>query len=101
VADNRRSSTRHSVSIPTKLTVDGAATESTMINLSLGGALIAGVKLAMGKRLQVLFDIPTAEASIDIGATVRWADDAGIGVQFDGLRARDVWALNEYFKQLA
>jgi hypothetical protein len=101
VADNRRSSTRHTVSIPTKVTIDGAARDCTMVNLSLGGALIAGVKLAMGKRLQVVFSIPTADAAIDIGATVRWTDDNGIGLQFDGLRARDVWALNEYFKQLA
>jgi hypothetical protein len=101
VADNRRSSTRHTVSIPTKLTVDGAARECTMVNLSLGGALLAGVKLAMGKRVQMVFAIPTAEGPIDIGATVRWTDDNGIGLQFDGLRARDVWALNEYFKQLA
>jgi hypothetical protein len=31
---------------------------------------------------------------------VRWADAKGIGIQFDGLRAQEVWALNEYFKQL-
>ncbi|MCW5802375.1 MAG: PilZ domain-containing protein [Deltaproteobacteria bacterium] len=100
MADNRRSSTRHTVSIPTKVTIDGAAREHTMVNLSLGGALIAGVKLAMGKRIHVVFSIPTAEEPIDIGATVRWADDHGIGLQFDSMRARDTWALNEYFKQL-
>ena len=31
----------------------------------------------------------------------RWSNIDGVGVQFDGLRARDVWALNEYFKQLS
>jgi hypothetical protein len=101
VTDNRRSSTRHTVSIPAKLTIDGAARDATMTNLSLGGALVeAGTKLAMGKRLQINFRVPTMEEPIDIGATVRWADAKGVGIQFDGLRARDVWALNEYFKQL-
>jgi hypothetical protein len=38
--------------------------------------------------------------TIEVGATVRWGDAKGVGLQFDGLRARDVWALNEYFKLL-
>jgi hypothetical protein len=102
VTDNRRTSTRHTVSIPSKLTIDGATRDVTMVNLSLGGALVeAGSKLAMGKRAQITFRVPTMEEPIDIGATVRWADAKGVGLQFDGLRARDVWALNEYFKQLA
>ena len=31
---------------------------------------------------------------------MRWSDDEPSGIQFDGLRARDVWALNKYFEQL-
>ena len=37
---------------------------------------------------------------VEVGSTVRWSDAKGVGLQFDGLRARDVWALNEYFTQL-
>ena len=37
---------------------------------------------------------------IVVTATVRWSDDKATGIQFDGLRARDVWALNKYFEQL-
>jgi hypothetical protein len=55
----------------------------------------------MGERCHIAFKVPTQEEPIDIGATVRWSDDRSVGIQFDGLRARDVWALNEYFKQLA
>ena len=73
-----------------------------MVNLSLGGALVnAGAKYAMGMRMAISFKVPTMEERIDVGATVRWASSDGTGLQFDGLRARDVWALNEYFKQLA
>lgn len=71
------------------------------MNLSLGGAQVtSNGKHPMGQRLSISFKIPTQEHTIEIGATVRWADSQGIGLQFDGLRARDVWALNEYFKRL-
>lgn len=101
MSDNRRTSTRHTVSIPAKVTIDGSLRDSTMVNLSLGGALVeTGAKHAMGARAQLSFKVPTMGEPIEVGATVRWADGKGVGLQFDGLRARDVWALNEYFKQL-
>lgn len=102
MADNRRTSTRHAVSIPSTLTIGGKPAACTLLNLSLGGALIsATARYAMGERVTLSFRIPTLEDAIDIGATVRWADAQSAGIQFDGLRARDVWALNEFFKQLA
>lgn len=71
------------------------------MNLSLGGALVnAGMKFSMGQRLEISFTVPTIEDPIEVGATVRWSDDKATGLQFDGLRARDVWALNKYFEQL-
>jgi hypothetical protein len=102
VTDNRRTATRHAVSLPAKIKVDGGLEACTVLNLSLGGALVAASRrLAMGSRLHITFSVPTVEQPIDIGATVRWADGSGVGIQFDGLRALDVWALNKYFEQLA
>jgi Tfp pilus assembly protein PilZ len=101
VADNRRIQTRHVVAMPITLTLDGTPNDCTMLNLSLGGALVAAnTRFAMGQRVQVAFHIPTRSEVIEVGGTVRWSNAEGVGVQFDGLRARDVWALNEYFKQL-
>ncbi|MGE0547275.1 MAG: PilZ domain-containing protein [Kofleriaceae bacterium] len=101
MAENRRSSTRHAVSIVSKLVVNDASIDSTIMNLSLGGAQIAATtRYPMGARGHVTFRVPTMEDPIAIGVTVRWADGKNVGIQFDGLRARDVWALNEYFKQL-
>jgi uncharacterized protein YabE (DUF348 family) len=101
VADNRRTSTRHDVSLAAKLTLDGNQREATVMNISLGGALVnAGAKLAMGQRVQISFAVPTLETPIEVTATVRWSDAKTTGLQFDGLRARDVWALNKYFEQL-
>lgn len=101
MADNRRIQTRHDVAIPAKLTLNGTPNNCTMLNLSLGGALVsASTRYAMGQRIRIEFYVPTMVDAIEVGATVRWSNAEGVGVQFDGLRARDVWALNEYFKQL-
>jgi len=101
LTDNRRSSTRHTVSIETQVTVEGTPRDVMMINLSLGGALLQDdTRYKMGQRVQLRFRIPTQEDPVEVGATVRWSDANGVGLQFDGLRARDVWALNEFFKQL-
>jgi hypothetical protein len=100
VSDNRRA-TRHSVSIAAKLTYDGKSVDATLMNLSLGGALVTSeIKHAMGQRIHIAFKVPTAEQAIEVDTTVRWTDTNGVGLQFDGLRARDVWALNEFFKRL-
>lgn len=73
----------------------------TVMNLSLGGALVsAGTRYSMGQRVSISFSIPTTPDAIEVTATVRWSDDKATGLQFDGLRARDVWALNKFFEQL-
>lgn len=72
-----------------------------VVNLSIGGALVTHVRLPMGQRLHLSFHVPTlAEEAIAIGAVVRWSTDHEIGVQFDGLRPKEVWALSKYFESL-
>jgi hypothetical protein len=101
VADNRRSSTRHNVSLPIRVVIDGAERTCTMTNLSLGGAQFeTAPRITLGARLQCSFKLPTFADTIEVGGTVRWSDEKATGVQFDGLRAREVWALTEFFKQL-
>jgi len=101
VAENRRTSTRHVVSLGATLTIEGAAQPCTVSNLSLGGALVsAGKRFSMGLRMNISFVVPTQSDPVEVGAIVRWSDDKATGLQFDGLRARDVWALNKYFEQL-
>ncbi len=101
MTDNRRTATRHAVSLSAQLVINGAPREVTVQNLSLGGALIsAGARFPMGQRVNITFSVPTGPEPIEIGCVVRWSDDKATGLQFDGLRARDVWALNKYFEQL-
>jgi hypothetical protein len=101
VAENRRSSTRHDVDLATSVVQNGVASQHKMQNLSLGGALIEMKRLPLGERVTVKFALPTVEEPIETAATVRWSTESAVGVQFDGLRAKDVWALNKFFEQLS
>jgi hypothetical protein len=101
VPHNRRSSTRHDVDLPASAEVGGESLAVVLKNLSLGGALIAWEgQLDLGTRLDLSFRIPNMEDPIKVGCAVRWVGGGAIGVQFDGLRAREVWSLNKYFEGL-
>lgn len=98
---NRRSSQRHNVVVPGKLAVDGETHEVVIENLSLGGAQITFQRrLAMGQRVQLLFQVPGRDTAVEVGATVRWSNPESTGLQFEGLRARDVWALSKFLESL-
>jgi hypothetical protein len=111
VSDNRRSSTRHVVDLAATLTVVaappsstggltvGAVEECRLVNLAVGGAYIQGRRLPMGMRVRIAFAVPGYER-IDAPATVRWGDIGGSGLQFDGLRAKETWALGKYIESL-
>ena len=101
LTDNRRSATRHDVSIAVSVQLDEETVETEMRNLSLGGALVAlGRRLPMGAQVSLRFRVPTHDQPIQVGARVRWSTDDSVGLQFDGLRAREVWSLNKYFETL-
>ena len=98
---DKRQSVRHEVALAVQVLIDGKSYASRIANLSLGGALIElDLELPMNQRVEISFSIPTQKDPIAIGASVRWATGLAIGVQFDGLRAREVWSLNKYFDTL-
>jgi hypothetical protein len=101
VDENKRQQRRYDCRIDLEVVV-GADTHAAVIhNISLGGVYIVAVERpAFGSRVTLRFKVPTQKDTIEVGGTVRWADVSGFGVQFDGLRARDVWALNKYFEKL-
>ncbi|HET6613824.1 MAG TPA: PilZ domain-containing protein [Kofleriaceae bacterium] len=101
MSSNRRLSTRHSVEISASVSLGDDSFEGTLENLSLGGAyLLVDRRLPMGARVELSFRIPTHEQPIVTGASVRWSSETAAGLQFDGLRAREVWSLNKYFENL-
>ena len=97
--------TRKNQRVPTALSINFAAnlgddwmTGATR-NISLGGAFIEhGVRPAFGSRVALRFEVSTQDEPIEVEGFVRWTDDAGFGVQFDGLRARDTWALAKHLE---
>jgi uncharacterized protein (TIGR02266 family) len=74
-------------------------------NISLGGVFIETEQtLPFGARVALKFRVPTQAEFIEVEGQVRWLEMEegrlrGIGVRFEGLRARDVWALNKFFEQ--
>ena len=104
MSEQRRSQTRHDVSLSAVVKIDGADTAdvaTTIANLSLGGCFVSyEQRLPINQRMVLEFRVPTHEQPIAVGGTVRWSSEMGSGVQFDGLRAAEVWSLNKYFEQL-
>lgn len=100
--ENLRSAKRYAVDIPIEYSVGGARKTAQVTNISLGGVYIAALeKFPFGQRVTLKLQISTQKEAIEVGGQVRWVDAGGFGVQFDGLRARDVWALGKYFERLS
>jgi len=99
-ASNRRSSERHAVQLEIEVTIAEQLHKAKTRDLSLGGVFIySKARPAFNTRVHLRFTIPSQEEPIEVGGVVRWGDPGGFGVQFDGLRARDVWALGRFFEQ--
>lgn len=96
-----RATTRHDVVLDATLIVEGEQSQEEIHNLALGGCYVtAPRRLPMGVRVELRFEVPPSGDEIRISGQVRWTNERGAGVQFDGLRAREVWSLNKYFEGL-
>jgi uncharacterized protein (TIGR02266 family) len=78
---------------------------ATTRNISLGGVFVeTTTPLPLQTRLQIRFRIPTQPEPIEVAGEVRWVEPGaadqlpGMGIRFQGLRAREVWALNRFFQ---
>ena len=84
---------------------EGKKQTSHSLNISLGGIYLESASpLPIGVTVQLRFQLPTQPEPVEVAGDVRWVvkkgagDQSGIGIRFQGLRARDVWALNRYFQ---
>jgi hypothetical protein len=100
VSSNNRSTHRFDVLLEVEYRLEDRWTRAATRNASLGGLFLDDTDLPIGEKLLMRLRLPTQKEPIEVGAVVRWQDGAGIGVQFDGLRAKDVWALGKYFESL-
>ena len=98
----RRADRRYDRQVAIDFVYEGQSFSARTRNISLGGVFIeTDAKLPWGARLRLRLRVPTAGEPIETEGQVRWCEagdeHAGVGVRFDGLRAREVWALNRFF----
>lgn len=97
---NRRAHERYERRLHVVLVHEGGEIDCVTRNVSLGGMLLAtSASLRFGTRVRLRVRLPALKADTDIEATVRWSGDDSLGVQFGSLRAIEVWALNQLFKE--
>jgi hypothetical protein len=88
---------RYDVSLPVELIIAGERHQTVTEQLSFAGAFIASrVRPRFGSRVELRFVVPEPHAVVEIGAVVRWRNQRGFGVQFDGLRAGAVWSMTKW-----
>ena len=101
----RRTDPRYARRLEIQLTWGERTQTASTGNISLGGLFVETTELLPLKSLvQVRFRVPTQPEPIEITGEVRWVErggpdqPAGLGIRFQGLRAREVWALNRFFQ---
>jgi hypothetical protein len=101
VTKNTRTAQRFDVDLEVEYKTGESWAKARARNASLGGLFLDDTKLSSGSKILMRLRLPTFKDPIEVGGLVRWQQGAGVGVQFDGLRARDVWALGKYFESLS
>lgn len=99
MTENQRSSKRYECRVQIEYVLGEKRRLGMTRNLSLGGVYIeSDEKVPYGAKLQIRLAVTTQKEAIEVGGQIRWVEPGGFGVQFDGLRARDVWALGKFFE---
>ena len=102
----RRIDPRYERELDVEVSFEGKKQTSRTKNISLGGLFVEpAASLPIGTTVQLRFQLPTQPEPVEVAGDVRWVikqegpnDKNGVGIRFQGLRARDVWALNRYFQ---
>jgi uncharacterized protein (TIGR02266 family) len=101
----RRIDPRYERQLAVEVFFEGKKQTSQTQNISLGGLhLDSPAPLPIGTTVQLRFQLPTQPEPVEVAGDVRWVvkkgpgEQSGIGIRFQGLRARDVWALNRFFQ---
>jgi uncharacterized protein (TIGR02266 family) len=100
----RRIDPRYERQLDVEVLSDGKKLTSRTVNISLGGVFLESTaSLDIGMTVQLRFQLPTQPEAVEVAGDVRWVvkkegSHAGVGIRFQGLRARDVWALNQFFQ---
>jgi uncharacterized protein (TIGR02266 family) len=101
----RRTDPRYARRLDVEVVVGDQKHTATTGNISLGGLFVETTNtFPLQTRLRIRFQIPTQPEPIEVSGEVRWVEPggsgqpSGMGIRFQGLRAREVWALNRFFQ---
>ena len=85
-----------------EILVDGISQPGQTVNISQGGVLVVTSPAPkLGDKVVVKLRLPGAGETSELSCLVRWSKDPeGVGLQFENLRAIEVWALNKLLKSL-
>jgi len=98
-----RTTRRHPVDLEALVIVpvDPGERACRLRDISIGGGFIELGRLPLGTRINLNFGLPIVREQLSLDAVVHWSTDRGVGVQFEGLRAWEVWVLWRYLEHLA
>ena len=98
----RRTQQRYSVNLTVEFTFQGQVFQALSRNMSVGGVFVeTTAPLLFDETISLKFALPGLKEPIEAEAQVRWVERqgwerTGVGLQFVGLRAKYVWALNKF-----
>lgn len=97
---NNRKHARLDFAVPVEIVVDGRSQPGQSVNISRGGIFISTDPLPeFGTRLRLDIRLPGLPEPCSIPCVVRWANTGeGVGLQFELLRAIEVWALGRLLR---
>ncbi len=96
-----RQHARISYDEPVELAMNDQTHSARAINISQGGIFVeTEMSPSFGDKLVLRIELPGVKKVSDIRCIVRWRKDDGLGLQFENLRAIEVWALNKLMHSL-
>lgn len=97
---DKRSHVRFPLHLEVTLICGGERHSAQSRDVSLGGMFVhTDAKLPFFGKVELRFTMPGLKEESVVEGVVRWHEQNGVGVSFDSLRAREVWALNQLFKK--
>ncbi len=81
---------------------DGEKFAAKMQNMSRGGAFVeVSSVLDFNSRVSLIINLPRVDDLCEIPCVVRWVKEgSGVGLQFEHLRAIELWAINHLLKEI-
>jgi hypothetical protein len=100
--DHKRQYVRVDFHADVEIFVGGNAQHGRTVNISQGGVFVETTPVPkLDDKVVLRIDLPGVAAKSEIACIVRWSKEPdGVGLQFENLRAIEVWALNKLLKSI-